>query len=153
MNNRRVILIPVIGALPDGPSGQDCSIAIPVRNYTELTASPCSELSSPIKPPSHEGTGGGNQPAFCGEGSSSAPEPAGGLRDTVHCPCPPREGRAFFCIVMQRAAGSQLTVLIGAAPGSIGSSTERPPCEVIGEDSRCVPGPDSGFPFLRHANW
>lgn len=39
-------LVPIIGALPDGQSVQDCSVATCKGNYWELTASPCSEFTN-----------------------------------------------------------------------------------------------------------
>lgn len=85
-------LVPIIGALPDGQSVQDCSVAICMRNYWELTASPCSELSSPIKRPCNEGTWGGSRlNSFIPWKGDQAlhTEQTGGLRDTVHRPCSP----------------------------------------------------------------
>lgn len=52
--------VPIISALPDGQSVQDCSDVIHMRSYWELTASPCSKLSSPIKWLCNEGTWGDN---------------------------------------------------------------------------------------------
>lgn len=65
----------------------------------------------------------------------------------------PRRAMLSSALVMHRAVGSELTVLISTSLGSIVRSTKRPPYEVTGEDSRCVPGPNSRFPFLRCASW
>lgn len=105
-------LVPIINALADGLSVQDCSVAICRRNYQKPTVSPYSKLSSLIKQPHNKGTWCGNKlNSFHSleRNQTLHTEFVGGLRDTHTV----LQGCALFSLALkQRTAGSELTVWI-----------------------------------------